>query len=106
MAVPLWSCCTFRMPVSLQNWNFPTHLLESAYLGVANCIFKSGTHYCQAITSVKIYLKNIMKEERQTDMGLDVQNKKAEFFTDINNADHISAYTKHWICRSGNTLCI
>ena len=28
-----------------------------------------------------------MKEERQTDMGLDVQNKKAEFFTDINNAD-------------------
>lgn len=36
-----------------------------------------------------------MKEERQTDMGLDVQNKKVEFFTDINNADHISAYTKH-----------
>ena len=47
-----------------------------------------------------------MKEERQTDMGLDVQNKKAEFSTDINNADHISAYTKHWICRSRNTLCI
>ena len=73
MAVLLY--CTIRIPdtVSLQNWNFPTQLSEIMYLGVTNCIFKSGTLYCQAITSVKIYLTNIIEEEREADLSLDVQ---------------------------------
>ena len=75
------------------------------YLGVTNCIFKSGTLYCQAITSVKIYLTNIIEEEREADLSLDVQ-KTAEFVTNINTADHISAYTKNPICRSHNTSCM